>query len=61
MKISTPEQYRAAIEELQTLQNAAQGTSEFKRRQELLTATHDYELAHVVDPNCRPGRPPGSL
>jgi hypothetical protein len=61
MKISTPEQYRAVIQELQTLQNAAQGTSEFKHRQELLTATHDYELSHVVDPNCRPGRPPGSL
>jgi hypothetical protein len=60
-KISTPEQYRAAVAEAQRLEGAAEGTSQFRRRQELLTAMHDYELDHLTDPNCRAGRPAGSI
>jgi hypothetical protein len=61
MKIRAEKQYRAASEEAQRLQGAAEGTTEFIRLQELTTAMHDYELAHLLDPNCRPGRPPGSI
>jgi antitoxin component HigA of HigAB toxin-antitoxin module len=61
MKIRTEEQYRAASEEAQRLQGAAEGTTEFVRLQELTTAMHDYELAHLVDPDCQPGRPAGSI
>jgi hypothetical protein len=60
-KISTPEQYRAAVAEAQTLEGATEGTSQFSRRQELLTAMHDYELDHLIDPNYRAGRPAGSI
>jgi hypothetical protein len=60
VKISTPEQYRAAVAEAQRLEGATEGTSQFRRRQELLTAMHDYD-DHLVDPNCRAGRPAGSI
>jgi hypothetical protein len=61
VKISTPEQYRAAVAEAQTLEGATEGTSQFSWRQELLTAMHDYELDHLIDPNYRAGRPAGSI
>jgi hypothetical protein len=61
MKIRTPEQYRTAVEEAQKLASAREGTADFKRRQELTAAMHDYELTHIIDPKCRPGRPPGSI
>jgi hypothetical protein len=61
MKINTPEQYSAAVAELQKLEHAREGTPAFKRRQELITAMHDYELDHIVDADCRPGRPAGSI
>jgi hypothetical protein len=61
VNISTPEQYRAAIAEAQKLEGAAEGSCEFRYRQELLAALQDYELDHLADPNCRPGRPAGSI
>jgi hypothetical protein len=61
MKINTPEQYRAAVAEVQKLEHVREGSPEFNRRQELMTATHDYELDHLTDPECRRGRPPGSI
>jgi hypothetical protein len=61
MKISTFEEYRAAVAEGQKLEGAAEGSCAFKRRQELLAALHDYELDHLADPNYRKGRPAGSI
>ena len=61
MKIQTSEEYRAAVEEAQQLESAREGTPEFKRLQELVTAMHEYELDHLVDPKYRPGRPAGSI
>lgn len=61
MNIQSPEEYRAAIKEAQQLEGALEGTPEFERRQELVTAMQDYELDHVVDPSCRPARPTGSV
>ena len=61
MAIQTPEEYRAAVEEAQRLEDAPEGTPEFKRRQELVTAMQDYELDQLVDSKYRPGRPAGSI
>ena len=61
MKIETLQQYRAAVAEAQTLEHAREGTPEFNRQQELITAMHDYELEHLVDPKYRRGRPAGSI
>ena len=38
MHIRTPEEYRAVAEEARQLEDAREGTSAFKRRQELVTA-----------------------
>ena len=57
MRLETTERYRAAIEDARELEGALEGTRELKRRQELIAAMHQYELEHVADPNCRPGRP----
>ena len=61
MAIQTPEEYRAAVEEAQRLEDAPEGTPEFRRRQELVTAMHEYELDHLIDPKYRSGRPAGSI
>jgi hypothetical protein len=61
MKIRTPQQYRAAVEEAQRLADASEGTAQFRRPQELMAAMHDYELRYVADPNWRPGRPTASI
>ncbi len=52
-RIETAEQYRAAVEEVQRLQQAHEGTPEFARRQALRAALADYELRRL------PTRPPG--
>lgn len=57
MHIRTPEEYRAVSEEARQLEEAREGTSVFKTRQELVTAMHEYELQHLADPNCRSGHP----
>jgi hypothetical protein len=61
MKINTPEEYRSAVAEIQKLEHAREGTPQFQRRQELITAMHDYELGHLTDPECRRGRPARSI
>jgi hypothetical protein len=57
MRLETTEHYRAAIEEARELEGAPEGTREVRRRQEMIAAMHQYELEHIVDPNCRLGRP----
>jgi hypothetical protein len=52
-RIETAEQYREAVEDVQLLQEAREGSPEFERRQALRAALADYELRRI------PGRPPG--
>ena len=52
-RIETAEQYRAAVEEMQRLEPAHEGSPEFERRQALQAALADYELRRI------PSRPPG--
>ena len=52
-RIETAEQYRQAIEEMQRLENAREGSPEFERRQALQAAVANYELHRI------PQRPPG--
>jgi hypothetical protein len=52
-RIETAEQYREAVEEMQRLETAPEGSPEFKRRQALQAAMADYELRRIPD------RPPG--
>jgi hypothetical protein len=54
--IDTAEQYREAVAEVQRLQSAPEGTSEFARRQALRGALHDFERRHQTR-ECYPGRP----
>ncbi|MGE0260869.1 MAG: hypothetical protein AB7H71_11985 [Alphaproteobacteria bacterium] len=55
-RIETPEQYRAAVEEVHRLQQAREGSPEFARRQALRAALADYEARHQT-PECYPGGP----
>jgi len=52
-RIETAEQYREAVEEMQRLEEAREGSPDFKRRQALQAAVADYELRRI------PERPPG--
>jgi len=52
-RIETAEQYREAVEEMQRLETAPEGSPEFERRQALQAAMADYELRRIPD------RPPG--
>ena len=52
-RIETAEQYREAIEKIQLLESASEGSPEFERRQALQAAVADYELRRI------PHRPPG--
>jgi hypothetical protein len=52
-RIETAEQYREAVEEMQLLEKASEGSPEFERRQLLQAAVADYELRRT------PHRPPG--
>jgi len=52
-RIETAEQYRKAVEEIQLLDTASEGSLEFERRQALQAALADYELRRI------PQRPPG--
>lgn len=52
-RIETAEQYRKAVEEMQRLEGAPEGSTEFERRQALQAAVADYELRRI------PNRPPG--
>jgi hypothetical protein len=46
------------VEQAQKLESEPEGTPEFKRRQELVAALHEYELHHLK-PKFRSGRPIG--
>jgi hypothetical protein len=52
-RIETAEQYREAVEEMQRLEEAREGSPDFERRQALQAAVADYELRRI------PERPPG--
>jgi hypothetical protein len=52
-RIETVEQYREAVEEMQRLEEAREGSPDFARRQALQAAVADYELRRI------PERPPG--
>jgi hypothetical protein len=54
-RIETAEQYREAVEEMQHLEEAREGSPEFERRLALQAAVADYELRRL------PRRPPGLL
>jgi hypothetical protein len=53
--IETAEQYREAVEEMQHLEEAHEGSPEFERRRALQAALADYELRRL------PRRPPGLI
>ena len=55
-RIETAEQYRAAVEEVQRLQQEREGSREFVRRQALRAVLADYEARHQT-PECNPGGP----
>jgi hypothetical protein len=55
-RIETAEQYRRAVEEVQRLQEAREGSPEFERRQAVRAALADYEARHQT-PECYPGGP----
>jgi hypothetical protein len=52
-RIDTAEQYREAVEEVQRLGQAREGSPEFERRQALRASLADYELRRI------PRQPPG--
>ena len=54
-RIETAEQYREAVEEMQHLEEAQEGSPEFERRRALQAALADYELRRT------PKRPPGLI
>lgn len=59
LRITTAEEYREAVAEVQRLETAREGSPEFERRQALRAALHQYELTHLK-PEYRRARPPGS-
>jgi hypothetical protein len=52
-RIETAEQYREAVEEIQLLEKAGEGSPGFERRRALQGALADYESRRI------PRRPPG--
>lgn len=56
MRIRNAEHYRSAITEAEHLESAKEGTPEFERRHELLSAMFQYESDHKI-PHFYRGRP----
>ena len=56
MQIQNAEDYRNAVNEVQRLDGAAEGSAEFKRRHDLLAAMAKYEQ-DKEKPKHTPGKP----
>jgi hypothetical protein len=57
MRLSSEGEYRAALEELATLQQAKDGEPAYERRRELEAATHDF-AQRMKGAGYETGRPP---